>query len=176
MLGGGAMNDLKIDSDNNSKIYQSDVDSGAYVDYQGETGGVSQEVQEPESSSDAVDLVNNPLAVSTEYRETDTLESAENKANDLAGEAEECVEEAREAANEAVNSLAQENDGEAAQMAEIADIAAKAANEVLAQAEGLAADNPGSESIQEAVGEIRNCAAQAEEYANMASKAISAEN
>jgi uncharacterized protein YjbJ (UPF0337 family) len=170
------MNDLKIDSDNLGKIYQGDVDSEAYDTYQGQIGEISQQVEETESSSDTTGLVNNPLAVSTEYRATDTLESSESKANDLAGEAEECVEEAREAANEAVNSIAQENEGEAAQMAEIADIAAKAANEVLAQAEGLAADNPDSELIQEAVGEIRECAAQAEEYAKMASKAISADN
>jgi acyl-CoA reductase-like NAD-dependent aldehyde dehydrogenase len=170
------MNDLKIDSDNVSKIYQSDVDSEIYDNYQGGVGEVPLEVEESQSSSDTDDLVNDPLAVSTEYRGADTNESPENKANDLANEAEECVEEAREAANEAANSLAQENDGEAAEMAEIADIAAKAANEVLAQAEGLAAENPDSESIQEAVGEIRNCAAQADEYADMARKTTSAEN
>jgi hypothetical protein len=171
------MNDLKIDSDNIGKIYQNDAGSEIHELYQGEVEGVFQPVTESEPSCDAADAagaVNNPLAVSTEYRGTDTLESAESKANDLAGEAEECVEEAKEAASEAVNSLTQENDGEAVQMAEIADIAAKAANEVLAQAEGLAADHPDSELIQEAVGEIRTCVAQAEEYANMASTAISA--
>jgi hypothetical protein len=156
-----AMSDLKVDSGNVDKIYQGEIEE------------ISQAEDSAPGSEDK-GLVNDPLAVSTEYGGTDTLEAAENKANDLAGEAEECFEEAKEASNEAVNSLAQENDGEAAEMAEIADIAAKAANEVLAQAEGLAADFPDSELVQEAVGEIRACAAQAEEYAQMASKAISA--
>lgn len=166
------MGDLKVESVNVRAIYQRDVDSKIY---QSEIEEISQ-AEDSESSSDDTYLANDLLAVSTEYRGTDTFEIAENKANDLAGEAEECVEEAKEAANEAVNSLAQENDGEAAEMAEIADIAAKAANEVLAQAEGLAADNPDSEVIREAVGEIRKCAAQADEYAQMASKAISTDN
>ncbi|MGD9007514.1 MAG: hypothetical protein PVG41_06320 [Desulfobacteraceae bacterium] len=166
------MSDLKVDSGNVGQTYQSDVDSDIY---QNEIEELFQ-VEESESSSADKGIVNNPLAVSTDYRGTDTIEAAENKANDLAGEAEECVEEAKEAANEAINSLAQENDSEAVEMAEIADIAAKAANEVLAQAEGLASDYPDSELMREAVAEIRECAAHAEEYAQMASKAISADN
>jgi hypothetical protein len=166
------MSDLKVDSSNVGEIYQSDGEGGIY---QSEIEEISQ-VEDLKSSFDDSGLVNDPLAVSTEYRGTDTLGAAENKASDLAGEAEECVEEAKEAANEAINSLAQENDGDAAQMVEIADIAAKAANEVLTQADGLAADFPDSELIQEAVGEIRECAAQAQEYAQMASKAISAQS
>jgi hypothetical protein len=128
------------------------------------------------SSSDDTGLVSDLLEDYTEYSGTVAVEAAENKANDLVGEAEECLEEAREAAYEAANSLARENDGEAVDMAEITGIAAKAANEVLAQAEGLAVDYPDSESIKEAVGEIRKCAAQAVKYAQMASKAISADN
>jgi hypothetical protein len=166
------MSDLKVDSGNVGQIYQSDVDS---VIDQSEIEAISQ-VEDSESSSGDKGLLNNPLAVYSEYRGADAFEAAESKANDLAGEAEDCVEEAKEAANEAINSLAQENDGEALEMAEIADIASKAANEVLAQAEGMAADYPDSELIREAVEEIRECAAQAEAYAKMASKAIFADN
>jgi hypothetical protein len=167
------MAELKVDGGNVDEVYQSDVEGRVY---QSEIEETSQVEDLRSSSDDNTGLVNNPLAVSTEYRGTDTVEAAENKANNLAGEAEECLEEAKEAANEAVNSLAQENDGEAEEMAEIADIATRAANEILVQAEGLAADYPESESIQEAVGEIKKCAAQSEEYAQMASKAISADN
>jgi uncharacterized protein YjbJ (UPF0337 family) len=157
------MSDLKVDSGNISEIYQSGVAELEEVE------------QTEESSSGDAGLVSDPLTVSTEYGGTDTTGNAESKANDLAGEAEECLEEAKEASSEAVNSIVQDNDGEAAEMAEVADIAAKAANEVLAQAEGLAAEYPDSELIQEAVGEIRECAAKADEYAQMAQKAIGAD-
>jgi acyl-CoA reductase-like NAD-dependent aldehyde dehydrogenase len=166
------MGDLRVDAGNIGEIYQGDEDRPIY---QSEIEEISQ-VEDSKSSSDDSGFATNPIAVSTDYGGTDTLEAAENKANDLAGEVEECLEEAKEAANEAVNSLAQENDGEALEMAEIADIAARAANEILAQAEGLAADYPDLESIQEAAGEIRKCAALAEQYAQMASKAIFADS
>jgi hypothetical protein len=164
------MSNVKVDSGNIGEIYQGEIEDVLQVESLGSSSDDSGLVTEDTA------LVNDPLAVSTEYGGTGALGMAEAKANDLAGEAEGCVEEAKEAANEAVNSLAQENDGDAADMAEVADIAAKAANEVLAQSEGLAADFPDSDLIQDTVGEIRECAAQAQEYAQMASKAISADN